>query len=304
MDKWSNRGMDRRRLPPLKSLVYFEAAARLQSFTRASIELNVTQGAVSRQIRQLESFLGRQLFVRKKRQIFLTDDGHNYYVSIAHLLRQIGEVTNNLVNPSAPDQVTLMTSSALASMYLLPKIPAFRQIHGDIQIRIVARDDLSKLDDADHDMALYYCRKPPPDRDSIVLFHEHVFPVCSPDYFSSHRAQFDTAEKLNTNLIWLESDEDWINWPEWLRAMEIEIETFHNRLVVNHYPMVIQAALAGQGVALAWANLVDAELERGALIRPLKESLRTDAGFYLMLPTGQETSKHTQIFRDWLRNNA
>lgn len=296
--------MDRRRLPPLKSLVYFEAAARLQSFTRASSELNVTQGAVSRQIRQLEAFLGRRLFARKRRQILLTDDGHNYYVSIAHLLEQIGEVTNNLINPGAPNQVNLVTSSALASMYLLPKIPAFRQIHGDIQIRIVARDDLSKLDDTDHDMALYYCRKPPPDRDCIVLFREHVFPVCSPDYFSTHREQFDTEEKLNTNLIWLESDEDWINWPEWLRAMEIEIEASHNRLVVNHYPMVIQAALAGQGVALAWANLVDPELERGALVRPLEESLRTDAGFYLMLPAGKDPNKQTRIFMDWLRHNA
>ena len=304
MDKWFNKGMDQRRLPPLKSLVYFEAAARLQSFTRASAELNVTQGAVSRQIRQLESFLGRRLFARKKRQIFLTDDGHNYYVSIAHLLRQIGEVTNNLVNPSQPDQVTLVTSSALASMYLLPKIPAFRQIHDDIQIRIVARDDLSKLDDADHDIALYYCRKPPQNRDCIVLFYEHVFPVCSPDYFSTHRAQFDTTDGLDTNLIWLESDEDWINWPEWLRAMDIEIETFHNRLVVNHYPMVVQAALAGQGIALAWSNLVDAELERGALIRPLKESLRTEAGFYLMLPGERGATQQTRIFRDWLRNNA
>ncbi|MGI9316152.1 MAG: LysR substrate-binding domain-containing protein [bacterium] len=295
--------MPRRRLPPLKSLVYFEAAARLQSFTRASAELNVTQGAVSRQIRQLEQFLGKSLFTREKRQIFLTDDGHNYYVSISHLLQQIGEVTDDLLSPEEPDQVTLVTSSALASMYLLPRIPAFRQIHSDIQIRIVARDDLLELDKSEYDIALYYCRQPPDKYKWVELFRENVFPVCSPAYLDTHSGQFDSPEGLDTNLIWLESDEDWINWPEWLQAMNIGIKSYHNRLVVNHYPMVIQAALAGQGVALAWANLVDTELERGALVRPVDMSLSTEAGFYLMLPAGRTPRRQTEIFRDWLYKN-
>lgn len=295
--------MNRRRLPPLKSLVYFEAAARLQSFTRASTELNVTQGAVSRQIRQLEQFLGRDLFTRERRQIFLTDDGHNYYVSIAHLLKQIGDVTDALVGQEESDQVTLVTSSALASMYLLPRIPAFRQVHSDIQIRIVARDDLSELENSEYDMALYYCRQAPQKCDWIKLFREQVFPVCSPAYLESHRNQFDSLLGLDTNLIWLESDEDWINWPEWLQSLNTNFKTYHNRLVVNHYPMVIQAALAGQGIALAWANLVDAELERGALVRPTEWSIETDAGFYLMMPSGRSPRRQTETFRDWLQKN-
>lgn len=295
--------MSRRRLPPLKSLVYFEAAARMQSFTRASAELNVTQGAVSRQIRQLEQFLGRDLFTREKRQIFLTDDGHNYYVSIAHLLQQLGDVTAALVGPNESDQVTLVTSSALASMYLLPRIPAFRQAYSDIQIRIVARDDVADLDKSEFDIALYYCRQPPQKYESIKLFHEKVFPVCSPSYLDAHSQQFDSAEKLNTNLIWLESDEDWINWPEWLKALNIDIQEYRNRLVVNHYPMVIQAAMAGQGIALAWSNLVDNELEQGTLVRPIVMSLETEAGFYLMLSSSRKLGKPTAIFKDWLREH-
>ena len=295
--------MNRRRLPPLKSLVYFEAAARLQSFTRAAKELNVTQGAVSRQIRQLEQFLGRELFTREKRQIFLTDDGHNYYVSIAHLLQQIGEATDSLVGQEETDQVTLVTSSALASMYLLPRIPAFRQVHSDIQIRIVARDELSELERSEYDIALYYCRQAPQKCEWVKLFREKIFPVCSPTYLETHRDQFDSIHGLDTNLIWLESDEDWINWPEWLQAMNADIKKFHNRLVVNHYPMVIQAALAGQGVALAWANLVDAELDRGGLVKPADWSIETDAGFYLLLPSGRTLRRQTGIFKDWLQKN-
>ena len=126
------------RLPPLKSLVYFESAARLQSFTRASLELSVTQGAVSRQIRSLEDFLGKALFNRKQRQVFLTDDGHNYYLDIANIIQQLKASTEKLIAPSHPDPVTLVTSSALASMYLLPRIPDFRRQHKDIEIRIIA----------------------------------------------------------------------------------------------------------------------------------------------------------------------
>ena len=129
--------MARHRLPPLKSLVYFEAAARLRSFTRASRELNLTQGAVSRQIRQLEEYLGKDLFIRAKRQVLLTDAGHNYYVSVAHLLQQLADATCSLTGPEEPEQVTLITSGALASMYLLPRIPGFRRQHARIPIVVV-----------------------------------------------------------------------------------------------------------------------------------------------------------------------
>ena len=95
--------MNRKQLPPLKSLIFFESAARLHSFTRASEELNVTQGAVSRQIRQLEQFLGKALFRRERRQVVLTDDGHNYYVSI----KQLNKHNNHLTTTnSTPQTIT------------------------------------------------------------------------------------------------------------------------------------------------------------------------------------------------------
>ncbi len=296
--------MANKRLPPLKSLIYFEAAARLQSFTRASTELNVTQGAVSRQIRQLELFLDRDLFIRENRQVVLTDDGHNYYVSIAHLLQQLGDVTETLVGPDESSQVTLVTSGALASMYLLPRIPNFRQQHNDIQIRIVARDNLADLDKFKHDLAFYYSRKTPENCDSTGLFDEEIFPVCSPEFYQANLNKFQFGKVPSDNLIWLESDEDWINWPEWFDAMKISMKKFDNRFVVNNYPMVIQAALAGQGIALAWSNLVDSELDDGKLVRPTKKSLTTGAKFYLMLPKKATTKPETIIFRNWLENNG
>ena len=132
-----------RQLPPLNSLVYFEAAARLGSFTRAAEELNVTQGAVSRQVQRLEEHLGCSLFVRAGRRILLSDEGHNYHVSIADILGQLAASTQGLRGEPEAQQVTVATSSALATFYLLPRIPAFQRTHEDIQIRIIARVKVS-----------------------------------------------------------------------------------------------------------------------------------------------------------------
>ena len=295
--------MKRKQLPPLKSLIFFESAARLHSFTRASEELNVTQGAVSRQIRQLEQFLGKALFRRERRQVLLTDDGHNYYVSIAHLLSQLEDATKSLKGPQEPDQITFVTSSALAPMYLLPRLPDFREQHDDIHIRIVARDNLQDIDQSKFDLGLYYNRETPQKVDAHRLFDEEIFPVCSPEYLKQHKHRFREPDALSTDLIWLESDEDWINWPEWLDAMKIKINRFHNRLVVSNYPMVIQAAIAGQGIALAWSHLVDNEISQGNLVKPVDLTLTTGSHFYLIMPSNRPFSENTMIFRNWLIKN-
>ena len=294
------------RLPPLKSLVYFEAAARLQSFTAASTELNVTQGAVSRQIRQLEDFLGLSLFRRDRRRVLLTDDGHNYFVSIVDVLNQLARATVDLTSNSRPEQITLLTSSAIASMYLLPRIPEFRRTQPEIQIRIIARDEPNGNEDIGYDISLYYHRRPPESNFVELLFEEVVYPVCSPAYFANHQDQFSGAKNLAQNLIWLESPENWINWPEWLERMGMPKSEAEQRLVVNHYPMVIQAAIAGQGVALGWSGLVDQALEQSLLIRPTSYELKSSAGFYLDHGgnvAGRARHPKIEIFRRWLLDN-
>lgn len=293
------------RLPSMKSLIYFEAAARLGSFTLASVELNVTQGAVSRQLKVLEDFIGQRLFVRHNRQITLTDDGHHYFVSVAHILRQLVGATDALVNPSWPGQITVATSSALASMYLLPRLPLFRSRFPDIQIRIVARDDADALSRFDYDLGLYYFRQPPKGMQYRQLFEESIFPVCSPQYLASHPDQFAEGrpadEMLSQNLIWLESAEDWINWPEWFDRMSIPAPELQNRLVLNHYQMVVQAAMDGQGVALAWSGLLDRVLAEQTLVRPMELFLTTGSSFYLVLPEGRPIKPETSAFQQWLQ---
>jgi DNA-binding transcriptional LysR family regulator len=286
--------------------VYFEAAARLQSFTLASGELNVTQGAVSRQIRQLEDYLGKALFQREKRRVLLTDDGHTYLVSIAHILQQLSDATGDLMSRGESGQVTIVTSSALATFYLMPRIPAFRQRHADIPIRLMARDRIGKIRPSEYDLSLYYYRRPPVGDGVRMLFGETVFPVCSPEYRAQHRERLagPVSGALARDLLWQESGEDWITWPEWLEAQQIHLDRFDNRLLVNHYGMVVQAAMAGQGIALGWAGLLDAELERGALVKPLGLELNTSAGFCLIASPERPPREETEVFSRWLLEDS
>lgn len=148
-------------LPPLNSLVAFEAAARHLSFTVAARELNVTQGAVSRQIRLLEDYLGTALFVRTTREINLTSTGSQYYESVRDTLQQIARATAGVRHWQGAQQVTVVTSTAMASLWLLPLVSEFQRQHEEIDLRIIATDQVEDFSRLDCDLALYYCSTPP-----------------------------------------------------------------------------------------------------------------------------------------------
>ncbi len=165
-------------LPPMNSLIVFEAAARHLSFTRAANELNVTQGAISRQIRQLEEYLGKELFVRANRNIYLTPTGLQYYQTVYSALLEVAKATGEIKKWQGEHQVTVATSNAMAALWLLPKVTAFQQQEG-IDLRILATDNIFDLHKMDCDIALFYCRVPPVGMNVTTLFPEEVFPVCS-----------------------------------------------------------------------------------------------------------------------------
>lgn len=289
-------------LPPLNSLVAFEAAARHLSFTLAADELHVTQGAISRQVRSLESYLGKPLFERANRSVRLTATGLQYYQAIRVSLMDIAAVTDESRSWKGMQQITVATSSAMASMWLLPKISAFQREHENIELRIVAHEQVRDLRRVECDIALYYCRQPPPSMQATTLFYEEVFPVCSPGYLERH-GPFNSPEALsNCTLLSLEdADQDWMSWKRWFTEVGVEVGPPRRRLNINSYSMLVQAAMMDQGVALGWSQLVDDYLMRGMLVRPMETVLRTEARFCLLEP-GESPSRQASVraFREWL----
>jgi len=288
-------------LPPMNSLIVFEAAARHLSFTRAANELNVTQGAISRQIRQLEEYLGKELFVRANRNIYLTPTGLQYYQTVYSALLEVAKATGEIKKWQGEHQVTVATSNAMAALWLLPKVTAFQQQEG-IDLRILATDNIFDLHKMDCDIALFYCRVPPVGMNVTTLFPEEVFPVCSPSYLAQFAENVTAEELFGRTLLYLDdSQKDWITWSEWFGSVDYPEVKPKNRVNINNYPMLLQAAMNGQGVALAWGSLVDEYLDNGTLVRPVETVLRTQANFCMLEPSDRGViPSSVKQFRTWL----
>ncbi len=288
-------------LPPMNSLIVFEAAARHLSFTRAANELSVTQGAISRQIRQLEEYLGKELFVRANRNIYLTPTGLQYYQTVYSALLEVAKATGEIKKWQGEHQVTVATSNAMAALWLLPKVTAFQQQEG-IDLRILATDNIFDLHKMDCDIALFYCRVPPVGMNVTTLFPEEVFPVCSPSYLAQFAENVTAEELFGRTLLYLDdSQKDWITWSEWFESVNYPEVKPKNRVNINNYPMLLQAAMNGQGVALAWGSLVDEYLDNGTLVRPVETVLRTQANFCMLEPSDRGViPSSVKQFRTWL----
>ncbi|TVO68822.1 LysR substrate-binding domain-containing protein [Denitromonas ohlonensis] len=289
-------------LPPFKALIAFESTARLASFTRAASELNVTQGAISRQIALLEDMLGAHLLDRTTRSVCLTPTGEQYFQASREALLALAEATHQVKRWHGDQQVTVATSTALASLWLLPRIPEFNQRHNGIDLRIVAYDHVKDYRKLECDLAVYYCKTAPPDIKSTPICGEAVFPICSPDYRSRHPMLATPQDLAQCTWLWLdESERDWISWTEWFRRLGLPPVIPRNKINLNSYAMVIQAALSGQGVALGWSNLVDPYLKAGTLVRPIPDALQTEGQFFVLEPTGpHERRRSVASFRQWL----
>lgn len=289
-------------LPPMNSLIVFEAAARHLSFTKAADELTVTQGAISRQIRQLEEYLGKELFIRSNRNISLTPTGLQYYQTIYSSLLNVAQATAEIKKWQGEHQITVATTNAMAALWLLPKVASFQQNNEGVDLRILTTENILDLHKMDFDLALFYCRTPPERMNVTTLFPEEVFPVCSPSYLAQFNADSTPEDIFGKALLYLDdSQKDWITWAEWFEAVNYPVVKPKNRVNINNYPMLLQAAINGQGVALAWGSLIDDYLQSGTLVRPVKTVLRTQANFCMLEPSDRgmipSSVKH---FRNWL----
>ena len=293
-------------LPPLNSLVAFEAAARYLSFTRAADELSVTQGAISRQVRHLEDYLGRALFIRDKRALLLTDTGAEYYEHVQLSLLQLSSATGDILQWQGDQQVTVVTTNAMASFWLLPRFSQFQEEHPEINLRIIAVDSIRRIRPDEFDIALYYCHTPPETLKATPLFYENVFPVCSPNYLEKNPQLKDPAQLHTGTLLSLEIRENWLGWRDWFEGCQLPIPPESTRRVnMNNYPLVIQSALNGQGLALAWENFVEEYLANGLLVKPVEKNLTTKAQFYMLEPPERFRPKAgVDKVREWLKSHA
>ena len=295
----------RSKLPPMNSLVTFEAAARHLSFTGAGEELLVSREAVSRQIRILEDYLGVKLFVRLYRALELTEAGRELQAVVGKSLENIAHTAATLQRAGRSSKITVTATIAIASFWLTPRLPRFRAKHPEAEIRVIVSDAPVGMVAGSFDIGLRYGDGNWPGHKATRLFNVHSFPVCSPGYLKNAaplRAPVDLLEHTLLNLDGMpHSLEDW-NW--WLVEAGVRMPASYQTLGFDSYANVIQAALDGQGIALGFSRIVDDLVSRGDLVRPIQTTLSKGCAVYLVVPTGVSLAPVVQDFFDWVLAEA
>lgn len=292
----------RSKLPPANSLVTFEAAARHLNFTRAAGELNVTQAAVSRQIRALERHLGVRLFLRGPRGLKLTGEGHGFQQAVTQGLEYIAFAAGHLQQAQVAGRLTVQANNAVAFYWLRPSIARFMRANPDVDLRLVASDRHMDFEADGIDVAVRYGGGEWPGVEAMLLFAEEIFPVCSPGYLARLGRPLAPAELPGEQLLHMEQHApDWINWAMWLRAQGVEPPADLERGVTyNNFPVLLQAAIEGHGIALGTRYLLDDLINGGRLVRASEATLHSDRGYWLARPAGAPRRPEVESFCDWL----
>lgn len=270
-------------MPPLEPLKGFVEAARTLSFTRAATALHLSQSAVSRQVQTLEQALGVRLFERGVRELRLTTAGRRLFTAAAEWLDHYGRLADEFDRRELRRPITVTASIGIAALWLVPRLSAFQAAHPEIDVRIAAGNRILDLARDGIDLAIRYCRDQDAPPGARRLFGESVVPVASPA-LAIQRIDRDTLPQL----VLLEFDEPgypWLRWDDWLAAMELDQVAPAGRLEFSHYDQLIQAAVAGHGVAIGRAELVD-RMTRSGQLRALGCDRRKveGRGFWLILP--------------------
>jgi LysR family transcriptional regulator, glycine cleavage system transcriptional activator len=289
-------------LPSLNGLRAFEAAARHMSFTRAAAELNVTQTAISHQIRRLEEQLGTKLFVRRNRALSLTREARDYLPSIRSAFEDLRQATARLRRPEREGVLTVSTTASLATKWLVSRVAAFQDAHPGIAVRISTSARLVDFQREEVDMAVRYGRGNWPGLRADWLMAEHLFPVCSPALLAAKPLREPADLAQHTLLHTSVSRED---WQLWLTAAGLPLSISAQRgLTFDQGFMAVQAAMEGLGVALGRTRLVEADLAAGRLVAPFDLVLPQDAGYYVVSPAATAEAAKVALFRRWLIASA
>ena len=286
----------------------FESAARLLSFTAAAAELFLTQSAISRQVQQLEEQLGVKLFERRTRALVLTEAGELYFREVARALTQLREATAAVRARTAP-VVRVTTTVTFAALWLIPRLASFQERHEDIQVHVMADNTVRELDRLSLDVAIRYCPAAMVGSDAVRLFGETVAPVAAPALLRGKRIR-TPQDVLQLPLLEIDDPHGtamWLSWKVWAEAMKIEHPRARRGLTFSHYDQIVQAALAGQGVALGRFPLLDPQLAERRLVLPLKGAqyaTQAARAYWLIVAPQSAQRDEVSVFTDWVRRQA
>jgi len=293
-------------LPRLDYLITFEVAAELESFSAAAKHLNVSETAVSRKIRLLELHFDCLFFERGHRSVRLTDQGRKLLSGISPGLKTLENASLAMMAEKTARPVRLAATNSVASLWLMPRLSRLRSETEGVTISLLASDEDDECLSEEVDLAILRGDGEWPGFRTQKLFGETVFPVCAPGYLENHLSIESTSELPHHALIEVRNNHaEWLNWQTWLMQKRVDPDRIRHATLVNTYPLAIQAAVDGLGIALGWGHLVDRHLQNGALVRPLaKTHVRTHSGYYMLTRETATPSSDRDAVADWLQRES
>jgi LysR family transcriptional regulator, glycine cleavage system transcriptional activator len=285
-----------KRLPSMQTLLAFEAAARHQNYSAAAEELRVTHGAISHRIRELESQFGATLFRRSGRSMIPTRIAVTLLAPVREALAMIARAVPDDARATS-DRLVIGVHPSLAIRWLVPRLGSFMRDHPGLAVEVRSTADLGDFLNQGVDVAIRYGAGEWPNAAREHLAGEVLFPVCTPAYRDLHRIR-RPADLARCTLL----THAWQPWTPWFRAARLRLAEPVAGLLLSDSGMLMEAALAGEGVALARQLFARDDLTRGRLVAPFDLSIEDTYAYYLIWHPGTPIASKVAWFRDWLRD--
>ncbi|MGZ5033627.1 MAG: transcriptional regulator GcvA [Usitatibacter sp.] len=286
-----------RRLPPLSALRPFEAAARLESFSRAADELHITHGAVSHQVRALEEHLGAPLFARHGKRVALTAAGRVFAERVRGALEEIAQAAESL-STRRDDRLTVSVLPSFASRWLMPRLIRFMDAHPKVEVNVIATTVLANFAADEVDIAIRFGPGPWPPLVCEKFLEDEYFPVASPRL---NRGKLPKTPRELLGLGIIREDRDY--WKAWFEKAGVPIEEARAARgpIFNDSTYALQAAARGEGIALARRSIVAEDLERGTLKRLFDIAVPSRERYWFVSPKETAETPKVKAFRKWVK---
>ncbi len=288
----------RRLLPSTSMLMALDAAARAGSFTAAARELNLTQGAISRQVSALEEQLDVVLFERAGKTVLLTEAGKIYAREIGVALQTIRNASLNAMTNPLSGILNLAILPTFGTRWLMPRFPSFLKEHPNITVNFVTKLTTFDFHEENLQAAIHYGQPDWPDAISTFLMGEEVLPVCSPGFLEENPLSHP-GDLARLPLLQLTTRPD--AWDNWFRSNKIDPPQ-EQGMAFEQFSIIAQAAVAGLGVALLPKFLIQSELDRKELVVILNMPTKSEDGYYLVTPADKSEHAPVTALREWLLN--
>ncbi|RXJ74975.1 DNA-binding transcriptional regulator DsdC [Veronia nyctiphanis] len=290
----------------LSGLHCFSVAAELMSFTRAASELNLTQSAVSHRIRNLESKLGVQLFIRRPRQLALTNEGEQLKLSLREQFSAISLQLRELKQAHLSGDLTICVPPTFGQIWLAPRLHRFSALYPELTLHVRTRNDLVDFQTEAFDCAIYYGDGRYTGLKSSFLFDDVIEPVCSQEYASEHDLYDKPDNLIHCHLLhdaapWASAglNDEWQFW-----ASETDTKLGYQNSSFDRADMAFEAARSGLGVAIGRVSYVRQDLETGRLVAPFKKSVAAPFSYHLVYRKDLITSSKISVFEQWLKDEV